>query len=409
MPKLAKSLTDASVKNFKAKDKPYKVPAGRGLHLLVKPDGSKFWVFRFRFNGKENSLSMGRYPDVSLFKAEQKVRDAHAQIAEGVNPSENRKALRASIRSNSSNSFEVIALEWISSHMRDKAPSHRDRTLRRFEIYLFPWIGQKSVADLTAQELLASLRRIQEQNKIETAHRVLQAAGQVLRYAVQTGRASRDITSDLKGALPASTVKHMAAFTEPKDVAEFLRAIDGFTGTFTVQTALKIAPLVFVRPGELRKAKWADINLDEGDWRFRVTKTKTDHIVPLSKQVIELLKAIHPLSGHGEFVFMGGHDPKKPMSDAAVNAALRRMGYDTQTEITGHGFRAMARTILQERLGIDPAVIELQLAHKVPDVLGNAYNRTKFIQQRRLMMQEWANYLDELKEGTKVLAFSNAS
>jgi len=227
----------------------------------------------------------------------------------------------------------------------------------------------------------------------------------VFRYAVQTGRAVRDVTVDLKGALPATTTKHMAAFTEPKDVAELLRAIDGFAGTFTVFCALRIAPLVFVRPCELRMAKWDDIDLESGEWRYFVSKTKTNHLVPLPRQAVEILKELHPLSGHGEYVFQGVHSPLRPMSESAINAALKRMGYDTKTQITGHGFRAMARTILHERLDIDPHVIEHQLAHKVPDALGSAYNRTKFIEARKVMMQTWADYLDDLKAGAKILSF----
>ncbi len=229
------------------------------------------------------------------------------------------------------------------------------------------------------------------------AHRALKATGQVFRYAVQNGKAIRDVTADLKGALPPAKVKHMASFTEPKDVAEFLRATDRFQGTFTVECALRMAPLVFTRPRELRRAKWADIDLEAGEWRYLVSKTQTEHIVPLSRQAIKILKDIQPLSGHREFVFQGGHDPRKPMSEAAINASLKRMGYNTQTQITGHGFRAMARTILHERLSIDPVIIEHQLAHKVPDTLGKAYNRTKFLDQHNEMMQTWADYLDELK------------
>jgi integrase len=229
----------------------------------------------------------------------------------------------------------------------------------------------------------------------------LQAAGQVFRYAVQNGFTLRDVTADLKGALPPTSVKHMAAFTEPKQIAELLRAIDSFNGTLTVQCALRLSPLVFVRPSELRQAKWRDVDLDVGEWRYLVSKTNTDHLVPLSTQAVEILRSIKPLSGHGEFVFQNGHSPQRPMSEAAINAALKRMGYDTQSEITGHGFRAMARTILHERLNIDPHIIEHQLAHKVPDALGAAYNRTKFIEQRKLMMQQWADYLDELKAGAK--------
>jgi integrase len=280
--------------------------------------------------------------------------------------------------------------------------------IRRFELYLFPWLGKRSISEINVPELLDAIRRIENQNKVETAYRTLRATGQVFRYAVQTGRMLRDITPDLRGALTPSVTKHMPSFTEPQQVAELMRAIDGFTGTLTVQTALRLAPLVFVRPAELRKARWLDIDLSVGEWRYFVSKTKTEHIVPLCKQAIHLLKEIYPLSGHGEFVFQGGHNPNKAMSEAAINAALRRMGYDTKTQITGHGFRAMARTILHERLNMDPHIIEHQLAHKVPDTLGAAYNRTKFIEQRTTMMQAWADYLDELKNGAKVLPFKQA-
>ena len=292
--------------------------------------------------------------------------------------------------------------------MKNKAASHKDKVIRRFELYLFPWIGSKPIADITSPQMLQVVKRIETLNKLETAHRALQTAGQVFRYAVQTGRAIGDVTVDLKGALPPTSIKHMAAFTEPKQIAELLRAIDGFGGTLTVQCALKLSPLVFVRPSELRQAKWRDIDLDAGEWRYLVSKTKTDHLVPLSTQAIDILRTIHPLSGHGEYVFQGGHSPLRPMSEAAVNAALKRMGYDTQSEITGHGFRAMARTILHERLNVDPHIIEHQLAHKVPDALGAAYNRTKFIEQRKLMMQQWADYLDELKDGAKIIPFKQA-
>lgn len=390
-------LTDVTVRNAKPKDKAYKVTDEKGLYLLVQVSGGKLWRYDYRYLGKRKTLALGAYPDVSLIKARELRDDARRLLASDVDPSEVRKATKLSKLASNSNSFEIVAREWVATHMADKASSHKDRVLRRFEIYLFPWVGKKAISEIAAPELLESIRRIQNQNKLETAHRVLQAAGQVFRYAVQTGRGNRDVTADLKGALPSASVKHMAAFTEPKEVGELLRAIDGFTGTLTVQLALRLAPLVFVRPGELRTAKWADIDFDAAEWRYRVSKTQTDHIVPLSKQALKIFKEIHPVSGHREFVFAGGHDPKKPMSDAALNASLKRMGYDTQTQITGHGFRAMARTILHERLGIDPHIIEHQLAHKVPDALGAAYNRTRFIEQRKEMMQKWADYLDELK------------
>lgn len=402
MPKLATRITDIKIRNLKPKEKPYKHAAGRGLHLLVKPDGSKHWLFRFRFEGKENSISMGRYPEVTLSSAEDKVTEAHRLIDSGTSPSENRKSIKQTRQGELANTFEAVARDWWQSHMKDKADSHKNKVIRRFELYLFPVIGKLPISDITAPELLKAIKAIEAMNILETAHRTLQTAGQVFRYAVQNGKARHDITSDLRGALPATQVTHMAAFTEPKDVAELLRAIEGFKGTFVVKSALLLSPHIFVRPGELRRMKWDDINFEEAVWKRFVTKTKLDHIVPLSKQVIELLKKLHQHSGHGEYVFPGGHSPLKPMSESAVNAALKRMGYDTQKDITGHGFRAMARTIIHERLNFPPDIIEHQLAHKVPDALGKAYNRTKFIQQRIEMMQVWSDYLDEIKAGATI-------
>ncbi len=402
------ALSNTAIINAKTADKPYKLYDTDGLFLQVTPQGGKWWRLKYRFDGKEKLLSLGTYPDISLSQARQKREDAKKLLAIDIDPSENRKQAKADNKLNTENSFELVAREWWQSHMKNKAESHKEKVIRRFELYLFPWIGKKPISSITAPQMLETLRRIEKQNKVETAHRTLQTAGQVFRYAVQTGRAVRDVTADLKGALPATTVKHMAAFTEPKDVAELLRALDAFNGTLTVQCAIKLAPLVFVRPSELRMAKWSDIDLEAGTWQYLVSKTKTDHIVPLSTQAIEILSEIHPVSGHGEYVFQGGHSPLKPMSESAINAALKRMGYDTQKDITGHGFRAMARTILHERLNIDPAIIEHQLAHKVPDTLGAAYNRTKFIEQRTTMMQSWADYLDELKAGAKVIPFKQA-
>ena len=403
-------LSATAINNAKPKEKPYKLTDEKGLYLFIQSTGSKLWRFDYRFLNKRKTLALGSYPDVSLSHARDRRDKARSLLANDppIDPSENRKAEKSSKLLSIENSFEVIAREWWQTHMKNKAASHKDKVIRRFELYLFPWIGTKAIADITAPQMLQVVKRIENLNKLETAHRALQTAGQVFRYAVQTGRAVRDVTADLKGALPPTSIKHMAAFTEPKQIAELLRAIDGFGGTLTVQCALKLSPLVFVRPSELRQAKWRDIDLDAGEWRYLVSKTKTDHLVPLSTQAIEILRTIHPLSGHGEYVFQGGHSPLRPMSEATVNAALKRMGYDTQSEITGHGFRAMARTILHERLNIDPHIIEHQLAHKVPDALGAAYNRTKFIDQRKLMMQQWADYLDELKAGAKVMPFKQA-
>lgn len=397
------ALTDTAIRNAKPSEKAYKLYDEKGLYLQVTPTGGKWWRFKYRFNDKEKLLSFGTYPEIKLSVARAKRDDAREQIANEIDPSDSRKAKKQTKDGNLANSFEVVAREWLSTKMKSKSDGYQNNVLRRFELYLFPWLGKRPISEITAPELLDVIRRIEKLNKVETAYRTLQATGQVFRYAVQTGRTLRDITSDLRGALTPSVTKHMPSLTEPQQVAELMRAIDGFTGTLTVQTAMRLAPLVFVRPSELRKAKWVDIDLDAGEWRYLVTKTKSEHIVPLSKQAIELLKNIQSFSGGGEFVFRGGHNPDKAMSEAAINAALRRMGYDTKTEITGHGFRAMARTILHERLNIDPNIIEHQLAHRVPDALGSAYNRTRFLEQRKVMMQLWADYLDELKAGAKVI------
>ena len=396
-------LTVTAINQAKPRDKPYKLADEKGLYLLIQASGSKLWRFDYRFESKRKTLALGAYPDVPLALARDRRDNARKSLANEIDPSETKKAVKATKANSLANSFEVIAREWLATKMQTKSERYQLNVLRRFELYLFPWIGKRAISEITAPELLDTVRRIENQNKVETAYRTLQATGQVFRFAVQTGRALRDITGDLRGALTPSVTKHMPSFTEPRQVAELMRAIDGFTGTLTVQTALRLAPLVFVRPSELRKAKWVDIDLEAGEWRYFVTKTKTEHIVPLCTQAIKELETIKPYSGHGEFVFRGGHNPDKAMSEAAINAALRRMGYDTKTQITGHGFRAMARTILHERLNIDPHVIEHQLAHSVPDNLGNAYNRTKFLEQRKTMMQQWADYLDELKAGAKVI------
>ncbi len=390
-------LTVTATNNAKPKDKPYKLADEKGLYLFIQSSGSKLWRFDYRFGGKRKTLAIGSFPDVSLSDARDRRDAARKLLANDADPSETKKAAKASKIGLQLNSLEVVAREWASSYFTNKSASHQQRTMRRLELYIFPWLGSKQMSEIAAPQILEAVKRIENLNKLETAHRTLQALSQVFRHAVQTGRAMRDPCVDLRGALPATVVKHMAAFTEPKQIAELLRAIDGFTGSFTVQCALRLSPLVFTRPSELRTAKWADIDLEAKEWRYRVSKTNTMHLVPLSTQATKLFSEMKSLSGHGEFVFQGGHDPKKPMSAAAINAALKRMGYDTQQDITAHGFRAMARTILHERLGIDPHIIEHQLAHKVPDALGAAYNRTRFIEQRKEMMQKWADYLDELK------------
>jgi integrase len=397
------ALTDTAIRTAKPGEKPRKLADEKGLYLLLNSNGSRWWRFDYRFESKRKTLSMGVYPDVSLKDARDKRDEARKLLAQGVDPAEHRKAAQAARVDCLANSFEVIAREWFTKHMADKADSHKSKVLARLENDVFPWIGNRPIADIKAPELLSVVRRTESRGAIDTAHRILQNCGQIFRYAVATGRAERDPSQDLKGALPPVRQVNFASITEPAKVGELLRAIDGFKGTFHVKCALQLAPLLFVRPGELRRAKWADFDLDKATWRYHVTKTRTEHLVPLPSQAVEILRELHALTGRGQFVFPNGRDPQQCMSDAAINAALRRMGYDTKTEITGHGFRAMARTILHEHLGFEPAIIEHQLAHRVPDTLGTAYNRTKFLPQRTAMMQTWADYLEKLKAGADVI------
>ncbi len=392
------SLSDTAIRNAKPSSNPYKLPDERGLFLLVHPNGSKYWRQKYRYEGKEKTLAHGVYPEISLKDARERRESARKLLAQGVDPSENKKAQRAARQERATNSFEVVAREWFETKRKTWASSHADKVIRRLENNIFPWLGGRAIAEITAPELLACIRRIEKRGVLETAHRALENCGQVFRYAIVTGRAERSPAGDLKGALPAITRKHFPSIIDPVEIGGLLRSLDAFKGTFIVKSALLLAPLLFVRPGELRQAEWEGFDLKKAEWRYLVTKTKTEQLVPLASQAVEILKELHPLTGHGRYVFPG-RNPQQAMSDAAVNAALRRMGYDTKTEITGHGFRAMARTILAEELHQRPEVIEHQLAHKVPDILGTAYNRTKFLKERKIMMQLWADYLDELKIG----------
>lgn len=401
-------LTDTAIRNAKPTDKPIKLADEKGLFLLVHPNGSKYWRMKYRFGGKEKLLSFGVYPDTGLKEARAKREEARKLLANGADPGETKKAQKAASTERAANSFEVIAREWFEKHREGWAPSHAEKIIRRLEKDVFPWLGGRPVAEITAPEVLAVMRRIESRGTLDTAHRAGGNCSQVFRYAIATGRAERDPVPDLRGALPPARGSNFAAITDPAKVGELLRAFDAFSGTFIVKSALLLAPLLFVRPGELRQAEWKDFDLDKAEWRYLVTKTKTEHSVPLAAQAIAVLRELHPLTGHGRYVFPG-RDPQKAMSEAAVNAALRRMGYDTKTEITGHGFRAMARTILAEELHIKPEVIEHQLAHKVPDALGTAYNRTKFLKERRQMMQQWADYLDKLKVGAEVIPLHSAA
>jgi integrase len=395
------ALNDTALRQLKAADKPYKLADEKGLYLLVNRAG-KYWRFDYRYGGKRKTLALGTYPDTPLKKARQARDKAREVLADERDPGEERRTSKLARQIAAENSFAAIAAEWLTTQKSKWAVSTWDKARVRLEKDVFPSLGKRPIAEITAPEVLAALRKIAGRGAIHTSYKAKQDIGQIFRYAVATGRAERDPTGDLRRALPAGKTTHFASITDPKEVGALLRAIDAFKGTYTVQAALRIAPLLFVRPGELRKAEWAHIDLEKAEWRYLVSKTHTEHLVPLPKQAVEVLRELHAFTGDRRFVFPG-RDPKQPMSEAAVNAALRRMGYDTRTQITGHGFRAMARTILHEELGFDPYVIEHQLAHKVPDALGAAYNRTKFIKQRIEMMQTWADYLNTIKAGADVV------
>lgn len=401
-------LTETKIRAAKGREKDYKLSDEKALYLLVKPSDSKLWRMGYRHDGKQKTLSLGIYPDISLAQARDRRDIARKLIADGIDPGEQKKLEKNERNDELGNSFEVIAREWHTSYMKGKADSHAEKVIRRFELYVFPYIGKTPISDLKPLDVLQIIKRIEKLNILETAHRTLQTIGQVFRYGVQTGRLERSPALDLKGALPSRNVKHFAAFTEPDQVTNFLRSLDALTGGVTVQTAVRLAPLLFCRPSELRQMKWVELDLENCQWQYYVVKVKKNHLVPLSKQAIALIRELIPISGNLPYVFKGGRDPRRPMSESAVNAALKRLGYDTQSEITGHGFRAMARTMLHERLDMDPHYIEHQLSHAVPDTLGTAYNRTKFIAQRTEMMQIWADYLDELKATAKVIPLKQA-
>lgn len=395
-------LTDTAIRNAKPSDKPLKLYDERGLYVEVAPSGGKWWRLKYRYDGKEKRLSMGVYPDVSLKDARERREAARKLLASGVDPSENRKAQKSARTERAANSFEVIAREWHAKQSPTWAESHRKKTIKGLERDIFPWLGERPIADIKPPEVLTHLRRIENRGALETAHRILGICGQVFRYAVATGRAERDPTTDLKGALPPVVEKHFAATTELKRLAEILRAIDGYKGTLTVRCALRLAPLLFVRPGELRKAEWAHIDLEAAEWRYYIAKTDTQHIVPLSTQALAILREIEPLTGRGRFVFPGARTVSRPMSDNALLSALRNMGIRKE-EMTIHGFRTVARTVMDEELQVRPDFVEHQLAHAVRDPNGRAYNRTSHLPARLKMMQQWSDYIDKLKAGADVV------
>jgi integrase len=391
-------LSDVQIRKLKRPEKTRRLFDGKGLYLELAPAGGRWWRFKYRFLGKEKRLSLGTYPEVSIAQARERRDEARKLVATGIDPGAQRKINRLIGLDRAANTFAVVAREWIAKHLEKRAESHRSKVVRRLEMYAYPWIGNRPISEVSAREILGLLQRI-EGRSADTAQRLKQNIGQVMRYAVAAGRTERDPTGDLRGALAPIAGGHFAAVTEPKDVGALLRAIHGYTGHFVTQSALRLAPLVFLRPGELRHAEWTEIDLDAADWNIPAERMKMRqaHIVPLAKQAVEILTDLKPLTGKGRYVFPSARGRSRPMSEGAILAALRTLGYD-RTQMTGHGFRAMARTLLDEKLKFRPDIIEHQLAHAVRDPLGRAYNRTSHIDERRRMMQEWADYLDKLRE-----------
>lgn len=395
-------LTDAKLRNLKPKAKLYRAADSAGLCVEVQQNGGRYWRLRYRFAGKRKMLSLGVYPEISLVEARKRRDETRKLIAEGIDPSAQRKLDKLTAHISAETAFEPVAREWLAGR-GNLADSTRVKLHWLLESFAFPWIGARPIGDITAPELLAVLRRVESLGKLETTQRLKRVCGQIFRYAVATGRAERDPSADLRGVLATGKVRHRASITDPVKVAELLRAMDGFAGSLVVSCALKFAPLVFVRPGELRKAEWAELDLDARDWRIPAERMKMrePHLVPLSAQAVAILRELYPLTGAGRYVFPSIRSLSRPMSENTITVALRRIGY-TGDEMTGHGFRSMASTLLHEQ-GWPSDVIERQLAHAERNKVKAAYNYAEHLPQRRKMMQAWADYLDGLRVGGKVV------
>lgn len=400
-------LTDTRVRALKPLEAVYRVADSNGLALEVKPSGAKAWRYRYRFAAKANMLALGNYPEVSLSEARRRRDEARQLLERGIDPSAQRKATRAAQADSAANNFEAVAREWFEKNKRRWSDGNIVRTQRLLEKDLFPWIGRQPANEVSAPILLAALRRIEARGALETAHRARSLAGQIFRYAIATGRAERDPSADLRGALPPAVKQHFASIIEPMKVGELLRALHGYQGQAATAAALRLAPLVFVRPGNLRAAEWSEFDLDNAEWRIPASKMKSGrpHIVPLASQAVDILRELHPLTGRALFVFPGVRTPKRPMSENTVNAALRRLGYGTD-DMTGHGFRHMASTLLHEQ-GFPHDAIERQLAHGERDEVSATYNWAEYLPERRRMMQAWADYLDGLRAGATVIPIRN--
>lgn len=387
------ALTDIKIRNTPPQIKPLKLFDSGGLFLIVNPNGSRWWRLKYRILGKEKLISLGVYPLITLAKARERRDDARRRIADGIDPSAERRAVKAA----NEDTFESIAREWLATREHGLAPITVFKTKWMLESFIYPDLGSRPIRGITAPDILGALRAIAARGRHETARRTKQKCGQVFRYAIATGRASHDVTADLRGALAPVVSQNHAAITDPVKIGALLRAIDGYSGQIVTGYALRLAPMVFVRPGELRQAEWSEFDLDGATWRIPAAKMKMreEHIVPLAPQALALLRELHTLTGRGRFLFNSLRTSQRPMSENTINAALRRLGYSNE-EMTGHGFRALASTCLNEQ-GWSPDLIELQLAHSDKDRIRAVYNRSKKLPERRRMMDAWADYLDTLR------------
>lgn len=401
-------LTDTKLRALKPRPKLYRVADAQGLAIEVTPAGGRNWRYRYRFDGKASMLALGSYPTVSLGEARERRDEARKLLAEGINPAQAARDRRASQAERATNSFAAVALELLAKREREGMGAGSVQRERRLIERDMASIADLPIADVTAPVLLTALRKIEARGVLETAHRARGLASRVFRYGVATGRAERNPASDLIGALERPQTAHFAAQTEPAQMADLLRAMWSYQGTPVVQAALRLTPYLFVRPGELRTMRWDGVDWDACEWRYFVTKTRTDHVVPLAPQAVGILRDLHPLTKRSEYVFPGARSAARPMSENAVNVALRTLGIDGTTAVA-HGFRASARTMLDEVLGFRPDLIEHQLAHAVKDPNGRSYNRTAHLPERRKMMTAWADYLDALRTGANVVAIRKAS
>jgi integrase len=396
-------LSDTACKNAKPKDKPYKLADEKGMFLLINPNGSKYFRLKYRFGGTEKTLALGVYPETSLKSARDKRDAARKQLADNIDPGISRKIEKAGAIENT---FKAIAEDFLMTKQNEWSVTHHRHIKECFERDVYPWIGNRPLKELSAVEVLTTLRRITARGAIETAARTKQFIGQAIRYGIATGRAERDVTQDLRGALPSPSKGHYPAITEPKPLGQLLRDIDAYGGNFVVRTALQLQPMLFARPANLSAAEWSEFDLDAAEWRIAADKMKMDnaHIVPLSTQAVALLRDIHPLSGNQQYVFASnqGKNGEKHISRESIGAAIRRMGY--QGQHTAHGFRTTASTLLHEQ-GFHSDMIERQLSHGEQNKVKAAYNRAQHLPERRLMMQAWSDYLDGLKNGAQVIAF----